>query len=261
MRDIKKLKSAIWATTLFVMFLWFLELGKWAFGWQLRGLGVYPGELTGLIGVLTGPLIHGSVAHISANSIGLMILMPALIYGYPRSRWWVLGIVWILSGLGVWFWGRESYHFGASGLTHGIFFYLFFVSLFRRDKRSIGLMMIAFFMFGGMLMTIFPREPGISFEYHLFGGIGGLLSAIMFWRWDPKPKEKRYSWEQESSAPEQAGSELTDVEVNSDDELIGDLWKQSSPHSMERSEEQVEEGFGESGPPKPNGRPFHISRN
>jgi membrane associated rhomboid family serine protease len=48
----------------------------------------------------------------------------------------VLITVWLLSGIGVWLFGRESYHIGASGLTHGVFFYLFVVSIFRRENTT-----------------------------------------------------------------------------------------------------------------------------
>jgi len=42
-----------------------------------------------------------------------------------------------------------------------------------------------------------PSEEGVSFEYHLFGGTAGVLAALLFWRWDPKPAEKHYDWEDE----------------------------------------------------------------
>ncbi|TCI01974.1 rhomboid family intramembrane serine protease [Corallincola luteus] len=256
MKRSDSLGHAITVTAIIVGFLWLLKLGELLLGWNLHNLGVYPSTASGFIGVFTGPLIHGSIAHISANSVGLMVLGSALLYGYPRSRWWVLGIVWIVSGLGVWLWGRESYHFGASGLTHGLFFYLFFVSLFRRDKRSIALMMIAFFMFGGMLLTVFPREPGISFEYHLFGGIGGLVSALLFWRWDPKPEEKKYSWELEPEAE--------DIdEVRLDQDPIGDLWQRSPEHAVATELEADPEASPFAAEPNrtQRSRPIHISRN
>ncbi len=51
-------------------------------------------------------------------------------------------------------------------------------------------------------MTIFPREPGISYESHFFGGLAGLLAAFAFRHWDPKPVEKHYSWELEEAVNE-----------------------------------------------------------
>jgi hypothetical protein len=37
----------------------------------------------------------------------------------------------------------------------------------------------------------------VTFEYHLFGGTAGVLAALLFWRWEPKPAEKHYDWEDE----------------------------------------------------------------
>ena len=76
--------------------------------------------------------------------------------------------------------------------------------------------MIAFFMYGGMLLTIFPREPDISYEYHFFGALGGVLSAFIFKQRDPKLKEMTYSWEQQSG---------DGYVLEEEDLIIGDQWK------------------------------------
>lgn len=60
--------------------------------------------------------------------------------------------------------------------------------------------MIAFFLYGGMVMTVLPREPGVSWEYHLCGALAGVLSAVLWRRLDPTPPRKRYSWEIEEEA-------------------------------------------------------------
>lgn len=220
MNTIPTFKSAITKTSLFVLVLWLIKTSEQLFHLKLQFLGVYPGELTGLIGVLTAPLIHGSYEHLFSNTLPTLILGTVLFYGYPKSSKWVIPLVWIGSGIGVWLFARESYHVGASGLTHGIFFYLLITSILRRDKRSIALMMIAFFMYGSMVLTILPREQQISFEYHLFGALFGVLSAAIFYKWDPKLERKKYDWENENEpdAPPQA------IEEDEAD-LIGDAWK------------------------------------
>ena len=79
-------------------------------------LGVYPRSADGILGILVAPLIHGSWQHVMGNSLPMLLLGSILVFGYPRSRWWTLAIIWLLSGVGVWLMGRESYHFGSSGL-------------------------------------------------------------------------------------------------------------------------------------------------
>jgi membrane associated rhomboid family serine protease len=211
------IRSSIHIAVYFILLLWVVKLLESVLGWNLYWLGVYPRHGDALLGILSAPLIHGSWQHIMSNTLPTLLLGSILIYGYPRSRWWTLVIVWLLSGLGVWLFGRESYHFGASGLTHGMFFFLLLSGLLRRDRRSAALLMIAFFMYSGMLLSVFPGEPGVSFEYHLFGALSGLLCAFAFRHWDPKPQRKVYPWER------RAGDSNKDPEE--EDPIIGDQWK------------------------------------
>jgi membrane associated rhomboid family serine protease len=198
-------------TTAFAVgIVWCIKSSEFIFLVDLSWLGVYPQTWHGLVGIVTAPLIHGSLEHVFNNTLPMLILGTLLLYGYPKSRWRVLATVWLLSGVGVWIFGRDSYHIGASGLTHGVFFYLLVVSIFRRDKRSVAIMMTAFFLYGGMTMTIFPREANISFEYHLFGAVAGALCALLWHALDPKPITKKYEWEKQPEA---------------DDPIIGDAWQ------------------------------------
>jgi len=198
MKPEPNLRYCAMATLAFVLLLWGIKLWEWILDWPLATLGVYPHSTSSLVGILFAPLIHGSFTHIAANTLGVLVLGTALLYAYPRSRWWALGMIWILSGIGVWLFARPSYHIGASGLTHGLFFFLLIASMLRRDRRSIALMMMASLLFGGMFWGVLPSGEGISFEYHFFGGAAGVLAALLFWRWDPKPAEKRYDWEDEN---------------------------------------------------------------
>lgn len=211
------LRNSIVIAVSFAAVLWGLRLFEFAIGVNFYALGVYPRTESGLLGVITAPLIHGSWEHLIGNTLPLVLLGSMLLYGYPRSRFFALAGIWLLSGMGVWLFARSSYHFGASGLTHGIFFYLFVGGILRRDKRSAALLMVAFYMYGGMLLTILPGDPGISFESHFFGALSGGLLAYAFRNWDPKPVRKRYAWERRPDDED-------DIE---DDPIIGDQWRVS----------------------------------
>jgi len=180
-----------------IILLWLVKGIELFFAIDIGHYGVYPRELSGLIGILFAPLIHGSFEHLFSNTLALYILITALFYEYPRSAKPVLAIIYFGSGLGVWLFARDSYHIGASGLTHGLMFYLFLVGVLRRDKPAMALAMIVFFLYGSMIWGVFPTEERISFESHLFGAIMGIICAVVFRNTDPKPPEKIYSWEQE----------------------------------------------------------------
>ncbi|GGW95722.1 rhomboid family intramembrane serine protease [Alteromonas halophila] len=215
------LKHAIVISVCAVSALWVIQSAGVLFSLPLNMLGVVPWAWERSYGILTSPLVHGSYEHLFHNTLPLIVLGSMLLYGYPSSRNKVLLSAWLCSGVGVFLFGRDSVHIGASGISHGLFFFLFVVSILRRDKRSVALMMIAFFMYGGMIMTIFPRDPSISFEAHFFGAVGGVVAAFLWWRRDPKPDVKRYSWENEEEL---------------DDPVIGDAWKQDADD--ERREQQ-----------------------
>ena len=233
------LRASILITAFSVSLLWCIKSFEILFAVDLAILGLTPLSLSGLHGIITAPLVHGSLEHLFNNTLPLLLLGSVLLYGYPKSRLRVLLLVWLVSGIGVWLFARQATHLGASGLSHGIFFYLFLVSIFRRDKSSIGIMMIAFFMYGGMTMTIFPREEGISFEYHFFGALAGAIGAVLWHRLDPKPIEKKYDWQEQ---PEQ------------DDPVIGDEWRQQDTEYTVQVESPVDELNSE---PDPNRRlPF-----
>ena len=216
MENRNSLRNSIALAASLAAVFWLLKFYEVALGLNLHNLGIYPRTEGGLLGVFTAPLIHGSWQHLIGNTLPTVLLGSMLIYGYPRSRYWALAGIWLLSGLGVWLFARSSFHFGASGITHGMFFYLFIGGILRRDKRSAAILMIAFYMYGGMLLTIFPGDPGISFESHFFGAAAGAFCAYMFRNWDPKPAHKSYSWQRKQGDTET---------VEEEDPVIGDQWK------------------------------------
>ena len=101
-------------------------------------------------------------------------------------------------------------HLGASGLTHGLMFLVFTLGLLRRDRPAIAAAMIAFFLYGGMLLTVLPQEPGVSWQSHLGGALAGIVAAFLFRRRDPLPPRKRYSWEFEDELADESLREQHD---------------------------------------------------
>jgi membrane associated rhomboid family serine protease len=197
-----RFNRSLFITSAFVALLWGIELLDRSLDLQLYRFGVFPQETGGLPGILFAPLIHGSWYHVVSNSFALLVLGTALLYGYPRAAKPVLALVYIGSGMGVWLFARNSYHFGASGLTHGIMFFIFTTGILRRDKLSVALSLIVFLLYGNMVWSIFPQEPNISYESHFFGAVTGVLAAFLFRDRDPTPPEKSYDWEGEETESE-----------------------------------------------------------
>jgi len=185
-----------------IIALWLIKGVELAFNLHFNIYGIEPRVLSGLVGILSAPLIHGSFEHLFSNTLALFILSTALFYEYPKSAKATFIIIYLGSGLGVWLFARDAFHFGASGLTHGMMFFLFLIGILRRDKPAMALAMIVFFLYGSMVWGVLPTKEEISFETHLFGALMGVVCAIFFRNKDPKPVEKKYSWEIEQETDE-----------------------------------------------------------
>ncbi|WMJ71079.1 rhomboid family intramembrane serine protease [Stenotrophomonas sp. 24(2023)] len=178
------------------------------FDW--RPWAVSPLESKGLLGLVGGPLLHGSVQHIISNSIAILILGTLAGSVYPKATLRALPLLWVGSGLGAWLLGDPgSYHLGASGVTHGLMFLLASLGLLRRDRAAIATGLIGVLFYGGMLMTVLPHADGVSWQSHMGGAFAGIIAALLFRHSDPLPPRQRYSWEDEED----------EAEARADDEL------------------------------------------
>lgn len=194
----RRFRHAAWMSTVFVALLVAIQAFAAMTGTSFDGLMVRPHDPAGLIGILTAPLLHASLDHLLSNALPLLVLGTLAGTLYPRASARALPVIWVASGLGAWLLGLPgSAHLGASGIAHGLLFLVFFLGLLRRDRQAIAAGMLAFFLYGGMLVTIFPHEIGISWQSHLGGAAGGLLAAIFWRRADAALPRKRYSWEDE----------------------------------------------------------------
>ena len=129
--DGRRFRRAIGSSLAFVGLLWVIHLLATFAGVSFGEYGVYPRRLSGAIGIVLAPLIHGSFSHLIANSLPVFVLATGLMYGYPRSANIVLASLYFGTGIGVWFIAREAYHIGASGLATGMMFFVFIIEIGR----------------------------------------------------------------------------------------------------------------------------------
>lgn len=191
------MRAALTAAVGFAVLLWIIKTAESLLGLDLGEHGILARRAAGLDGILWAPLIHGSWAHLAANTGPVVILATALFYGYPRSARIVLPVIYLGTGVAVWLFARPVYHIGASGLTFGMMLFISCAGLLRRDKQAIALSLAALFLYGGMLGGLAPGKPGISFETHLSAAVLGVILAFALKDLDPPPPRKVYSWELE----------------------------------------------------------------
>ena len=191
------LKAALWLCA----FLWLILIMDDLLGLGLNRFGLRPREISGLLGILTAPLLHGGVEHLFSNTAPLIVSFTAILYLYPRSALRVIPMIWLGSGMLAWVIGRDSLHFGASGFIYGLLAYVFVSGILRFDMRSVGVSIMVWFLYGSMIWGVLPIKPNMSWELHLTGAIMGVLLAIIYRRWDTTPL-KRYDWEDDDQVPD-----------------------------------------------------------
>jgi membrane associated rhomboid family serine protease len=195
-----------------LMMLWAVLLGAVFFAqerlFETRAFAIVPQSVSGLIGVLTAPLLHGSFEHLASNVFAFLIIGTLSFSLYPRATRRAWPMIWLGSGLGTWFISLGGHHIGASGITVGLMFFLIGQGLRRRDKTSLGGLMLALFFFGGMVLSVLPQEQGISWEYHLSGAVFGLLCGLAMASLDERAPRRLYSWDVEDDAAEQPAGEF-----------------------------------------------------
>lgn len=175
----------------FTALLYLVELVDAALGGKLDHDGIRPRTLSGLDGVAWAPLLHAGWAHLFANTV------PVLVFGFLATatgiaRWIaVTATVWVVSGLGVWLAGDSgTTTIGASGLAFGWLAYLLVRGIFNRSFAQLVVAAVLLMLWGGTLLGLLPGNPGVSWQAHLFGALGGVLAAWIAARADRKQRAK-----------------------------------------------------------------------
>ncbi|MEO9324244.1 rhomboid family intramembrane serine protease [Nocardioides sp. C4-1] len=164
----------------FVVLLWLLEIVDASADHRLDRYGIEPRTGDGLLGILFAPLLHGGWRHLEANTLPcLVLLFLVLLSGVARGLQ-ATAIIWLVAGIGVWLVaGSGTIHLGASSLIFGWLVYLVLRGFWNRNTVEILIGVVLFLVYGGVLLGVLPGEPGISWQGHLFGAIGGGLAAFL----------------------------------------------------------------------------------
>ncbi|QCR22958.1 rhomboid family intramembrane serine protease [Pontibacter sp. SGAir0037] len=164
--------------TLFVLLLCLISFLTYLTDADLVWLGVLPRHFFGLIGIVTGPLVHSGLTHLLSNAFPLVLLSGFILFQYRKTAGQVFLLVYVLSGVLTWFIGRQAYHIGASGVVYGLAGFLLFNGLIRRDRGSWAVSLAVLFLYGGLFYGLFPNEERISWEGHIGGMIAGLVASL-----------------------------------------------------------------------------------
>ena len=164
----------------FVALLWAVQVVNWIIGYGLNpAFGLIPRHVSGLDGVVAMPLLHGSFAHLMANTPPLLVMGGLLVATTTRALLPVNAVVIGLGGGLVWLFGSSAIHIGASGLVFGWFGFLMTRGLVDRSPITLGAALMVGVLYGSILWGVLPGQPGVSWEAHMFGALAGAAAAFL----------------------------------------------------------------------------------
>jgi membrane associated rhomboid family serine protease len=177
-----RLKARVILLALFVGSMWAVFFLSAAMPFlNLNRHGVVPRSLGGLQGIVFAPWLHASLGHIAANTGGLLVLGWLCLW--PRvSNFWEATVGAMLgAGICAWLFGAPySIHIGASGLVFGYAGYLVARGFYTRKVLAIVVALLVISSFGlSLLVGVLPLYPGLSWQSHIGGLLGGVLAARM----------------------------------------------------------------------------------
>ena len=147
---------------------------------DLNNFGIRPRQSFGLVGVITSPFLHGNLAHIIANTFGLLVCGALLRVSYSKANFYkiiILGI--FLSGLLTWTFSSSGVVIGASGLVFCFIGILLANAFFKPSILSWALAFMCLFFYSGAVLSLLSVQQGISWAGHFSGLASGVVMSFM----------------------------------------------------------------------------------
>lgn len=166
--------------------MWVVEGADYLLGGRLDYYGIRAWDLQGLTGILFAPFLHVGFGHLIANSLPLLVLgFLAAVRGVGSFLWATL-LIMLIGGFGTWLTTPPGViAVGASGLIFGYFGYVVGRGIFNRRVADILIAAGVAAVYYSMLWGLLPNQPGVSWQGHLFGLIGGVVAAWVLRRRRP----------------------------------------------------------------------------
>lgn len=168
----------------FVALLWVLEIIDALTNQRLDDNGVRPWTLDGLWGIIFAPLLHSDWAHLISNTVPAFVLTFVIVVSSGTTRWLEsTAIIWVTAGAGTWLiGGLNTNHIGASSLIFGWVTFLVLRGIFARRMGEIAIGVVIAAVYGYLVWGVLPLTPGVSWQGHLCGAIGGVIAAVILGR-------------------------------------------------------------------------------
>jgi membrane associated rhomboid family serine protease len=157
--------------------MWVVEVID-AAGAHLDANGIHPRDVDTLPDIAFAPFLHAGWGHLIGNTVPFVILGATIALGGLARTAAVVVIVALIGGFGTWLIGPGgTNHIGASGLVFGFAAYLVARGIFSRRPLHLVVGVAVLALYGTTLAFSLLPHPGVSWQSHVFGAIGGIVAA------------------------------------------------------------------------------------
>jgi mannitol-specific phosphotransferase system IIBC component len=161
--------------------------------------------------------------------------MFMLIYYYRRISYQIFFLLYFFSGITVWFAGREAWHIGASGVVYAMAAFHFVSGVIRNDIRLLTFSVVVVFLYGGLIWGVFPIDPKVSWEGHLWGAVSGVVLAFYYRKYIIR--RDKFDWEEEEE--EEVSNEQSQLsEENKEEEGNSEQSQRTKKENKKEGEEK-----------------------
>jgi membrane associated rhomboid family serine protease len=143
----------------------------------LNYYGVLPRRPAFIHHIFFAPFLHGSWPHFINNMMIFSVLSAVCLIRSPRYYLASSFFIIVISGLLVWGFARHASHVGASGWIFGLWSLCIATGWYQKRLLDVLIAVFIVFFYGGMVWGLLPSNPLVSFEYHIAGGIAGVVVA------------------------------------------------------------------------------------
>jgi len=171
--------------------MWVAEIIDQILGGDLDQYGIQPRDVDGLVGIPASPFLHADFAHLIGNTLPFLAMGAVIALSGAARVAAATVIVMVVGGTGTWLVAPENTnHIGASGVVFGYASYLIARGLYSRNLLHLALGVVVIGIYGTTLLFGLAPSPGVSWQGHLFGAVGGVVAARVLDRRAAAPRPR-----------------------------------------------------------------------
>ncbi len=161
-----------------LLVVWIIAAINAAFKGSLNNYGLRPRQWKGLFGILYSPFLHVDWNHLWQNTLVYVVFSAFILANNPADFPVVTLSVMLLGGFGVWLFGSNHIHVGASGVIFGYIGFCLALAYVVKTPIAALVSIATIVFYANRVWLLFPIRKRMSWEGHMFGFASGIATAL-----------------------------------------------------------------------------------